>query len=81
MFRVYLHGASISHRERISLNMRSECIRMVLQYLTGLEDHYRCINGVLGWCFNILKGKKIIIDVCRVYKDGASISHRVRRSL
>ena len=35
---------------------------------------------VLGWCFNISQGKKIIIDAFRVYKDGASISHRVRRS-
>ena len=32
---VYLHGASISNRERRSLYMRLECIRMVLQYLTG----------------------------------------------
>ena len=34
-FRVYLHGASISHSERRSLDMRLEYIRMVLQYLTG----------------------------------------------
>ena len=42
-FRVYLHGASISHRERRSLYMymRFECIRMVLQYLSGYEDQYR----------------------------------------
>ena len=33
-FRVYLYGASISHRERRSL-LRLGCIRMVLQYLTG----------------------------------------------
>ena len=54
---------------------------MVLQYLTGKEDHYRCVKGVLGWCFNISQGKKIIIDACRVYLQGASISHRVRISL
>ena len=41
--RVYLHGASISHRVRRSLLMRLGCIRMVLQYLTGKEDHYRCV--------------------------------------
>ena len=66
-FRVHLHGASISHRERRSLYMRLECIRMVLQYLTGNEDHYRCVKDVLGWCFNISQGKKIIIDAFRVY--------------
>ena len=33
------------------------------------------------WCFNISQGKKIIIDACRVYKDGASISQRVRKFL
>ena len=82
---------------------------MVLQYLTGKEDHYRCMYGVLGLCFNIsqgkriiidafrrtlkmcvwcicivlqnLQGKKIIRDACMVYLHGASISHRVRRSL
>ena len=75
-FRVYLHGASISHRERRSLYVHIECIRMVLQYLTGYEDHERCVKGVLGWCFNISQGKKIIIDACRVYLHGASISHR-----
>ena len=42
-FRVYLHGASISHRERRSLYMRLEYIRMVLQYLTGCKDHYRFV--------------------------------------
>ena len=35
--RVYLDGASISHRVRRSLKMRLGCIRMVLQYLTGKE--------------------------------------------
>ena len=35
---------------------------MVLQYLTGKEDHYRCEKGVSGLCFNISQGKKIIID-------------------
>ena len=35
---------------------------MVLQYLTGYKDHYRCVYGVLGWCFNISQGKMIIID-------------------
>ena len=54
---------------------------MVLQYLTGKEDHYSGVQGVLGWCINISQGKKIIIDAFRVYYDGASISHRVRRSL
>ena len=61
--------------------MRVGCIRIVLQYLTGKEDHYRCVEGVLGWCFNISQVKKIIIDACRVYLDSASISHSVRRSL
>ena len=61
--------------------MRVWFICMVLQYLTGFEDHYRCVKVVLGWCFNISQDKKIIIDACRMYKDGASISHRVRRSL
>ena len=28
-----------------------------------------------------LTGSKIILDVFRMYKDGASISHRLRRSL
>ena len=54
---------------------------MVLQYLTGYKDHYRCVLGVLAQCFNISQGTKIIIDACRVYKDGTSISHRVRGSL
>ena len=54
---------------------------MVLQYLTVYEDHYTCVKGVLAWCFNISQVTKIIIDACRVYKDGASISHRVRRSV
>ena len=61
--------------------MRVGCIRILLQYLTGKEDHYRRVKGVLGWCFNISQGKKIIIDACMVYLHGASISHRVRRSL
>ena len=61
--------------------MRLECIRKVLQYLTGDEDHYICVKGVLGWCFNISQIKKIIIGALRVYYDSASISHRVRRSL
>ena len=43
-----MHGASISHWERRSLYMRLECIRMVLQYLTGYEDHYRLIKVVSG---------------------------------
>ena len=54
---------------------------MVLQYLTGKENHLRLVSGVLGQCFNISQGKKIIIDMFRVYWDGASISHRVTRSL
>ena len=54
---------------------------MVLQYLTGSEDHYRRVEGVLGWGFNISQGTKIIIDACMVYLHVASISHRVRRSL
>ena len=54
---------------------------MVLQYLTGYEDNYRRVKGVLGWCFNISQVKKIIIDACMMYYDGASISHRIRRSL
>ena len=61
--------------------MRLVCKRAVLQYLTGYEDHYRCVLDVLGWCFNISQGKKIIIDVFRAYMDAASISHRVNRSL
>ena len=61
--------------------MRLGCFRILLQYLTGKEDHYSCVQGVLGLCFIISQGKKIIIDACRVYKDSASISHRVRRSL
>ena len=40
---------------------------MVLQYLTGKENHYRRVQGVLGVCFNILQDKKIIIDAFRVY--------------
>ena len=47
--------------------MRLECIRMVFQYLTGYENHCKCVKGVLGWCFNIPQEKKIIIDACRVY--------------
>ena len=54
---------------------------MVLQYLTGKEYHYKCVYGVLAWCFNISHSKKIIIDAFRVYLHGALISHRVRRSL
>ena len=46
---------------------------MVLQYLTGYEDQYRCVNGVLAWCFNISHDKKIILNAFRVYKDGATI--------
>ena len=61
-----LQGASISHRVRISLWLRLECIRMVLQYLTGYEDHYRCVKGVFAWCFNISQSKKIIIGTFRV---------------
>ena len=38
-FRVYLHGALISHRVMRSLYARLGCIRL-LQYLTGQEDHY-----------------------------------------
>ena len=30
---------------------------------------------------NISQGKKITIDVCMVYLHGASISHKVRRSV
>ena len=37
--------------------------------------------GVFAWCVNISHSKKIIKDACRMYKDGASISHRVRKSL
>ena len=77
---MYRDGASISHRER-SIYMHLECIRMVLQYLTGYEDHYRCVKGVFARCFNISQGKKIILDACMVYFHGASISHRVKRSL
>ena len=51
---------------------------MILQYLTGKEEHYRCVYGVFAWCFNISQGKKIIIDACMVYLHGASIYHRVR---
>ena len=40
---------------------------MVLQYLTGYEIHFKCVLGVLGWCFNISQSKKIIIDACMVY--------------
>ena len=61
--------------------MRLGCIRMVLQYLTGKENHYGCVHGVLAWCFNISQDKKTILNAFRVYKDSASISHRVRRSL
>ena len=78
---VYLHGASISHRVRRSLLMYLECIRMMLQYRTGYQDHDRCVYGVFAWCFNISQDKKIIIDACMVYLHGASISHRIRRSL
>ena len=39
---------------------------MVLQYLTGYEDHYRFVKGVSGKCFNISHSKKIIIDALRV---------------
>ena len=45
------------------------------------RNHYRHVEGVLGWCFNISEGKKLIIDAFRVYYDSASISHRVRKSL
>ena len=83
-----MHGASISHRGIRALNMRFECIRMVLKYLTGYEDHNRCnygvldgasishrerrtlfgcVYGVVGLCFNISQGKKIIIDAFSVY--------------
>ena len=58
--------------------MRLGGICMVLQYLTGSDDHYRYVKGVLGWCFNISQGKMIIIDKFRAYLHGASISHRVR---
>ena len=51
---------------------------MVLQYFTGKEDHYRCVKSVLGWCYNISQGRKIIINTSRVYEDGASISHWVK---
>ena len=47
--------------------MRVGCIRIVLKYLTGYEDYYRRVESVLGWCSNILQGKKIIIDAFRVY--------------
>ena len=60
--------------------MRLGCIRMVLKYITGKEDHYRCVYGLFAWCFNISQGKKIIIDALRVYLHGASISHRLKRS-
>ena len=46
--------------------MRLGYIRMVLQYLTGLEDHLRCVYGVFAWCFSMSHGKKIIIDAFRV---------------
>ena len=39
---------------------------MLLQYLTGLKDHYRCVYGVFAWCFNISHSKKIIIDALKV---------------
>ena len=42
-FRVYLHGASMSLRVRRSLKVRLGCIRLVLQYLTGKEGHYRYV--------------------------------------
>ena len=35
--------------------------------------------GVFSWCFNISQGTKIIIEAFRVYKGGASISHRVKK--
>ena len=47
----------------------------------SVRNHYRCLKGVLGWCFNISQEKKTIIDAFRAYKAGASISHRVRRPL
>ena len=28
----------------------------------SVRDHYRCVYGVLAWCFNISQCKKIIID-------------------
>ena len=40
---------------------------MVLQYLTGKEAHYLCVESVLGNCFNISQVTKIIIDAFRVY--------------
>ena len=60
--------------------MRLECtsICIVLQYLIGKGEHYRNVQGVEGWCFNISQGKKIIIDTFRVYLHDASIYHRVR---
>ena len=79
-FRVYLHGASISHRVRISLYVRLGCIRLVLQYLTGKEDHYRYVKGVFALCFNISQGK-VMIDAFRVYLHGASIPYREKKSL
>ena len=51
---------------------------MVLQYLTGYDDNYKCVQGVLGWCFNIANGNMTIIDAFRGYLHGASIAHRVR---
>ena len=53
---------------------------MVLQYLAGKEDQYRYGKGVFARCFNISQGK-IIIDACRVYFHGPSVSHRERRLL
>ena len=38
-------------------------------------------DGVFARCFNISQGKNIILDAFREYKDSASISYRVRRSL
>ena len=47
----------------------------------SVRNHYRCVKGVLGWCFNISQDKKTILDAFKAYKAGASISHRVRRPL
>ena len=33
----------------------------------SVRNHYRCVKGVLGWCFNISQNKMIIIDAVRVY--------------
>ena len=50
-------------------------------YLQGASIYHRVrrlirrVKGVLGLCFNISQGKKIIIDALRLYKDSASISH------